>query len=1235
MKLRLFIFLWCAVNLMQPLRAAEAPEQEQLAAATLRSTPKTKKSSEEVQAERQQEAQTLLNTVHELLETIETNDQPLRVIAKIEGLFNRINKRLPGIVDKEALTQKYELLKAALLEKKIACDSTLAPFQIPLLPEDRATNYYPPFQEQLPTIGNQTEDFAQLTHFPCGYSPDRGWILINNGFIVNILQGSKTVHPQFLALTGQLFNGNLARATRTLALTGLTRNVASALTPDVIAKLIRLLPALSTPDECTSSYLNQLAPFFNEWYEIYNTQHHQVTGKIEAASAFRSEARDFIKLLSNCAQIDLPLTTDFLLASLALRSERTEFVPDKIALVQAFSRRLQEKPFHPLFYSENAFPQLKERYNSRSFMKSAIAAELEPLMLLLKSKQQTNFRLPLSFATEGVSDTYKGITFALCGENAVRNLISLLFYNPKTETLDLSMIPEKLQTEIHPDLKKFIVSYGKLQKPLTPTDEERAYFKKADAAWLELIENREGIFYSKKSGGISCDLEPTAFNVVLLLKQLLGASMQAVAGTPQEQFILIINSFSTPSRRLDASVKDSDPNYFICTSSFCVSFSYQLNFKINEGRHAETKFLLDTKHATDSQQTFFRTLHSAGKAMNQFLLGIIKKEPIPLLEDLIETSCLSTKEDFVTFFRNYTHQTHSCPFPHIFYLPYFLERVKNKAQHSQLYEAMQEVGFTYQGAFKESLKAPTHTTAVDWLELVTKETNYSVQESDLITLFEGIPVLNADFLYNNDNPEFKGLSYTQKLFAYLSAHHFNLIKSYSFTQGIMTPLAWALQANNLYAIEYLLKENTRPTDEQVVMILEKAATFCDREYPEYFVNIVTTLRKQGISFDTSYPFTKGLYTPIEWALSGPYSNDYKPIILLVHGNIHPSDTMKEILRERNKVLFYEHCCKHEKIILFVQASYLLSESDCIPFLFDCIHPFQDLRDYHNSTNYSLTTFIFKCLQEQKINLAAPCLFKIHCPSFKSEVMTPLSWALQTKNLYCIEYLLKAGVHPTDEQVVDILQTIAAFDKDTCHSQLASTIITLLRQLEIPLDKHYPFPKGSMTPLAWALQTDNLYAIEYLLKEGIRPTDEQVAMILEKAAPFWQGEYPDYFFNILVTLRQQGISFDKPYPFAESSCSPIEWALSLSYRHFIPLILLVHGDIHPSDTIKERLTAYNKQLFDDYSGAGREEERIKLFIKASRLLSESEIFISSFLRRFTRTSSLELIPKLIEETKIPF
>jgi hypothetical protein len=1145
MKLRFFIPLCLIASLLESGYAAEAPELED-PVVSLQPTAKPKKSPAEIQSERQQGMRTLLGTVDELLDNIETDGQPLRVISNIEVLFSQINKRLPGIADKEALAQKYELLKAALLEKKITYDSAHAPFEIPPLPEDRATNYYPSFQEELPAIGKQTKDFAQLTHFPCGYSPDRGWVLTNNGFLLNILNGSKTIEPSLLALAEELFNGNLARTTRTLSLTGLTMNVTSALPPDIVAKLIRLLPALPTREECTSAYLDKLTSFFNEWYHAYSTQHSQITEKIKSAPAFRKSAHRFIKLLTTCAHIDLQLTTDFLLASLSLLSEKTEFVPDKVTLMQTFSQHLQQAAFQPLFYYESSCPHLRERYSSRYFMKTAIRRELEPVMFLLKSKQQAkDFRIPLSFDTEGENGTYRGITFAICGENAVRNLISLFFYNPKTEALDLSMIPQSLQAEIDPELKQFMKLHGKLQKSLTPTAEEREYFKQAKTAWLDLIENRTGILYSEKII-VSYNLETTTSNIVLLLQQLLGASAQKVTGTDQEKFISIIKLFSTPDKHINTSVTNNTPDLFsVClTSNYGSVFSYRVVFKIYEGQHAETRFL-HTDHTAkpDAQHAFSRTLYFAGKAMSQFILGTIKKDPVQLINDLIETACLSTKEDFVCFFRDYTHQDHSCPFPQIFYLPYFLERVKNKTEHSQLYEAMQEVGFTYQQAFEESVKE-RHPNRIDWFELATTENiNYSPEESTLITLFENIPVLNNVQLYNNDTPDFNGLSYTQKLFTHFSKHHFDLTKAYTFIQGTMTPLAWALETENLYAIEYLLKQGVLPTEKEVAVILEKASSFCTN-YSGYLLSIVSSLVRQGIRLDQPYPFRKGMVDPLTWAFHK--KNLVMPLVLLTTNSItlEDSDHEKKELLKTIALKWHPTALssrfKEDVMLLFRSYQILYGET------FLCFILQKHLIDKHLYADKKMyeqkLSIIFEFLQDQKFNLT-----KLY--NFEGKLMSPLAWALKNKSVTrsYIEHLLNAGVSPTESQIDNIFRTFAEYYHNNPH--FTFHMIYSLQKAGFSFTKSYSFLVRLETPMEWclsnkqstimaALCAHNVIPIDSIQEEALAVIELETRRYVEGRNGFYSTLKKEKLYDLLMATLQWPVARNQPFTFVTNKLSQL-------------------------------------------------------------------------------------------------
>ncbi len=443
-----------------------------------------------------------------------------------------------------------------------------------------------------------------------------------------------------------------------VALTALASNAPVALSPEIIGDMVLMIKSgqLAT---FVKPKANDKA-FLEKWHNYYKAVDIPLPVEdkgikpLAEFSKFKKSARFFLRALHECVVEDEQTALDVLLANLHQKVQDAPSIAEQTKMEEEYCQVLKPSgvKLEPYFMGDRR--TVIEWYSKERFTLETIESEIENitfLVLALSSDPDVEriYQTSINYAV-----TYEEDRFPACQEGVITTLLRLIFYDPVTQELNLSMIPQAIQDSMSPELKKYITGYKKLGK---------ANRAKAARALVPLIENVPGVKYCRTSPtGARYELDGSTQNTVDLLKTLFGIRDDQVTGKRAEELKSIFDLLSTADHVLTLEFLENDQTPH-GDGHPTDRDSFALTLQTPEFA-ALTEISLDSEHGESSfpgittvgySNEFIRNLWLAGKVTNQFLLGVCDLPADILLEKLISESLLQTKDDFLYFFKNYTN----------------------------------------------------------------------------------------------------------------------------------------------------------------------------------------------------------------------------------------------------------------------------------------------------------------------------------------------------------------------------------------------------------------------------------------------------------------------------------------------------------------------------------------------------------------------------------------------------
>ena len=269
----------------------------------------------------------------------------------------------------------------------------------------------------------------------------------------------------------------------------------------------------------------------------------------------------------------------------------------------------------------------------------------------------------------------------------------MIFYDPTDNRL---RIPDYAKKFVAPDLAYFIEQYGYLDRPIEQTEKERTKFAQMDQAWINLLQERNGIQYAfmidKKA---VYGIVPTIKNVVTLLKQLLGnPGITSPDSDPIHQFQELLTFYRVTIQEKDRSTFCSEEHPIFLINFFLTktytnknSFNFYVSFNTS---HASIRLV---KGNILCPKEFVRALLYATNSTDQSYLDILQ---VPFHEVLNNFGKYLTVEEMEHYIKLYlkTHADFS------FYNEEFLNNVFFSPT---ILKILRDTGFSAQKAIMQSL----------------------------------------------------------------------------------------------------------------------------------------------------------------------------------------------------------------------------------------------------------------------------------------------------------------------------------------------------------------------------------------------------------------------------------------------------------------------------------------------------------------------------------------------------
>lgn len=251
--------------------------------------------------------------------------------------------------------------------------------------------------------------------------------------------------------------------------------------------------------------------FIEQWYQKYVTFQDQINQPFSQVS-FTKKARQFLKNFRAAAQTVKPEQVSSVLLSVLFKNARDK--KDLQEFATCYGVMLPEEN-----YTKADFIEFEKRIREGEVPSSNLSS-LENLeqcsYWLLKNEEYNSGELVYDtklLRVPGISLGYKGQPLrALCVEETIRTFLNTLLYNPITKQLDISLLPQKVQSSCNQDLLQFIEKYKTFER-------SDLIDKQSAQDFLNLVSNKLGITYYN---GKNYELASSLDNTLNLLKDLFG-----------------------------------------------------------------------------------------------------------------------------------------------------------------------------------------------------------------------------------------------------------------------------------------------------------------------------------------------------------------------------------------------------------------------------------------------------------------------------------------------------------------------------------------------------------------------------------------------------------------------------------------------------------------------------------------------------------------------------------------
>lgn len=248
--------------------------------------------------------------------------------------------------------------------------------------------------------------------------------------------------------------------------------------------------------------------FIEQWYQKYKTMQDDINQPFSQTS-FTKKAKQFLKNFKIMAQTAKPEQVSSVLLSVLFKNARDK--KDLQEFATCYGVTLPEEN-----YTEADFIEFEKRI--REDLRNLSSVENIELCSywLLKNEEYNSREIVYDIQllrVPGISLEYKGQPVrALCVEETIRTFLNTLLYNPITKQLDISLLPQKVQSSCNQELLQFIEKYKTLERS-DLIDKESAQ------DFLNLVSNKLGITYYN---GKNYELASSLDNTLNLLKDLFG-----------------------------------------------------------------------------------------------------------------------------------------------------------------------------------------------------------------------------------------------------------------------------------------------------------------------------------------------------------------------------------------------------------------------------------------------------------------------------------------------------------------------------------------------------------------------------------------------------------------------------------------------------------------------------------------------------------------------------------------
>ena len=378
------------------------------------------------------------------------------------------------------------------------------------------------------------------------WSPVLGALFALNGEIASLIYDCKahnswTVMPEHLSheqeVAHRLFKLADNKLERTTSPRNPTLGISITLAIDLAQRLYKgtLFEKIKKPNGLDFLILHD--EFEKKCWENYKflTLHNPNTIKKE--SDFRNELRRLFKEMESCNRT---LLKTMILALVYMESQsRDDLNTYAIAMGAPPLIELSEKDTVEIT-APLSFSNPLADYNPIEWIE----------LLTIKMGAKHNYE---ELITPFLRQSYKGSPITpFCVEQSVQTIINFLLYNPRTKTLDYSLLPESLYTSKEFSTSLFAEFLKKHNDPYI-----KNYYQQSSTDFVNLVSDRsaDGILYSKKN----YELASSSENILTVLNSLF-----AIKTTTFEE---LSKALSTPAHRISIKKINSNLDINVIDSS--------------------------------------------------------------------------------------------------------------------------------------------------------------------------------------------------------------------------------------------------------------------------------------------------------------------------------------------------------------------------------------------------------------------------------------------------------------------------------------------------------------------------------------------------------------------------------------------------------------------------------------------------------------------------------------------